>query len=124
MQAASAVSWFLEQLPGGGQRPLNADEALAVEDALDAAAEWAAGRLPWQEAARQGAMGYRHWQGRMIESTGYGRFVALLVTPHDDPRWQPLARLCDLLSRQQGYVMTTQGTFSREELGEAGAVVR
>lgn len=47
---------FIDLLPMGGTRDLTPDERVEVTDVLDAASDWAAHRLPWQDAARVGTI--------------------------------------------------------------------
>lgn len=89
-------------------RVLTPDEQDAVADVLDAAAEWRAGRLPWQEAA---SIGTYHNPSRT-------RFLAITTTPKTDPRWHDLMALIDVLIDAEGFVRCTQGIYSPRELGE------
>lgn len=119
------IDAMVHLLPDGGRRPLDMDEALAVEDILDAAAAVAADRLPWWEAAKQGAMPARDWRtGRALVSPAYGRFVALMVTPPSDPRRAALLALVDRLVRESGITLTQHGCFERDELAARGVVVK
>ncbi len=100
-------------LPGSGRRPLTGDEILDVEDILDAAREWAQGRLPWQEAAR---LGHIERNGKLSQS--YSRFVALRSTSRDDPRRRDLIELCGHIDRMLGGVHTRHGRFTRRQMDE------
>ena len=100
-------------LPDNGKRALTPDEAADVNDCLDAAAEWAAGRLPWQAAANVGTI---LCEGR--PSSGYSRFIAFLLTPKSDPRRRCLDALGTYLDTQQGLRVTPRGTFSQRDINE------
>ena len=91
------------------RRTLSPEQQDAVNDALDSAAAWRAGELPWQEAARL--------------STGHIRALAVAVTPKTDTRRGALEALQDVLIDASGFVRTTQGTYSRRTLGEYDVVV-
>lgn len=97
-------------LPGQGTRELTAEERACVEDILDAAAEWGRGRMSLGAFARTGWMANGDGGG-----CGYGRFVAVRVTPADDPRRVALLREIDEMVRLEGWVITRQGLFSAEE---------
>ena len=95
-------------------RVLTPDEVDEVEYVLDAAAKWAAGRLPWQQAANVGT-----WH----DSAARTRFLAITTTPNSDVRWHDLKRLLDVLVDASGYVRTKQGVYSSRELGEHDVAV-
>lgn len=94
--------------PGRG-KPLPFDQQMEVEDVLDAAAEWQAGRLPTTEAAKIGG----------ISTPGYTRFKAITTTPVTDPRWSALHALVSHLDDLSGGKMTRQGRFNRFEFDQA-----
>lgn len=96
--------------PGAGQRLLTTDERAEVDDILDAAAEWQAGRMDWRAVA---GLGRLEINGAPSES--YSRFVAVAMTPPGDPRRAALLAFLDVLVRAEGYIATRQGTFTRHE---------
>lgn len=79
-------------------RTLDIDEAAAVEDALSAAAEWDAGRLPLKIALMQG--------GELSPHRARG-----LAFHHcrNDPRIPALERLSESMSRDAGKVALANG---------------
>lgn len=83
--------------PGTGDRVFTDEEVAAVEDVLDAAVEWEAGRLPLGELWRVGTLFPRPWTYRGEtcrgqDAGGYSRYKALnWARQHGDPRWRPLA---------------------------------
>lgn len=79
-------------------RTLDIDEAAAVEDALEAAQEWDAGRLPLKIALMQG--------GEL--SPHRARGMALRHC-RDDSRIPALERLSDAMSRDAGKVAIANG---------------
>ncbi len=91
-------------LPGKGTRSLTRDEAASVEDILDAATEWQAGRLPLGELARIGSLAYG-----TRPSPGYSRFVAVYTTSRRDPRRAALQAAIEEMVRREGWVSTGQG---------------
>ena len=94
-------------------RVLTPDQQDAVNDVLDASAEWRAGRMPWEVAASIGG-----WH-----SPERTRALAIGTTPRTDPRWHDLMALLDVLIDASGWVRTRQGVFSRRELGERDVIV-
>lgn len=107
------------------RREPSADELLGMEDVLDAAQEWAEGRLPWEVAANVGAMGVVDWRdGSVRFSAGYGRYVTLVRTPRSDRRWGCLFRLVQVLVMMGGSTVTTRGVFAADELASRGVTVR
>ena len=98
---------------------LTADDALAVEDVLDAAASWQRGEIPFPVAASIGAL--VDWRGQ--PSPSYSRYVALHLAGLDDPRRAALRALLDVLVRAEGYVVTRQGVFSSWEIRQSDAEV-
>ena len=93
------------------RRELTPDERECVEDVLDAAAAWAAGELPYWEAANIGAL---DWQRR--RSPAYTRHIAYMCTPKADPRWRNLYDLISELIRQSGWLLTRQGCVAPSQL--------
>ena len=81
-----------------------------IEDILDAAGEWAAGRLPLTELMRLGTI-----ENNGHPSPGYSRFSAIAMTPASDPRRDYLRKAIRLVVGAQT-VITHQGIFSRDEL--------
>ncbi|MDQ3167320.1 MAG: hypothetical protein M3P94_01580, partial [Chloroflexota bacterium] len=55
--------------------------------------------------------------GERRRSPGYSRFVALVVTPLDDPRRADLLALIDSVIERSGYVPTDQGMMPAHVLG-------
>lgn len=98
-------------MPDGGRRELSEEERFEVELVLEAAADWEAGLLPWQDAAKVGELrrGNR-------PSPGYTRFVAVHVTPRNDPRRAALQALQEHLDTMQGLRVDERGTLSQAEL--------
>ena len=94
-------------------RVLTPEQQTAVADCLDAAAEWHAGRLPWEIAANIGDAG----------TPARTRFLAITTTPATDPRYPALRALLNVLIDASGWVRTRQGVFSRRELGEHDVIV-
>lgn len=97
------------------------EERQAMEDVLDAAAEWRAGRLPLKEAARFGEIADRSGVTCTAARTQYR---AMLATPLEDPRRPALRALLDtLVARQPGVVLTSKGVFDRDEIYARGVTV-
>ena len=92
---------------------LTPEERADVNDVLDAAAAWAAGDLPFYEAARIGRLG----------SPAHTRYIAIRATPKEDPRWRDLMALFDVLIESQGYVITRQGVFTKYDIRESNEQV-
>jgi hypothetical protein len=116
---------FDRLMPDEGRRPLDADEALAAEMILDAAEHYAAGKLPWWEAANIGPVPCLDSHGREIHSPQYGRYVALMVAYRtDDPRKEALLQLIDELIDQSGVTVTPFGIIDVEELHQHNITVR
>jgi hypothetical protein len=106
-------------------REPNMDEALAIEWVLDAAQDYADGKLPWYEAASIGAVARIDWRtGREIESTAYARFLAVVFANASDPRRAAVLALCNEIVEQSGAVLTGHGLFDRSDLAEVGATLR
>lgn len=105
-------------LPGEGRRAYTDDERAVVEDVLDAAAEWAAGRLPLGEFWRVGTLLPRRWSTEAVRDRegrttapgvvchgrdmgGYSRFVALnWAVKHGDPRRHALRAAIEAAGRE------------------------
>ena len=116
---------FDSLMPDEGRRPIDADEALAAEMILDAAEHYAAGKLPWWEAANIGAVRCHDSEGREIHSTGYGRYVALMVAIRtNDPREAALRQLVDELIDQSRVTVTRFGIIDQNELIQHDVIVR
>ncbi len=98
-------------LPGKGTRPLTCDEAAVVEDVLDAASEWQAGRLPLGELMRIGSLTHG-----TRPSPGYSRFTALYTTSKSDTRRAALMAAIEEMVRREGWVSTGQGLDQQGEL--------
>lgn len=98
--------------PGG--RILTEDERLAIEDALDAAVDWEAGRLPFEEAIKIGTVP----NARGNPSPEWTRALAFRNVPASDPRKESLYKLSETGSRMAGKIETSHGWFTRQELNE------
>lgn len=103
--------------PSTDRDPLTPEEADSVNDVLDAAAAWAAGQLPFYEAAAIGTIEDSHG----TPSPAYSRYVATIRTLNDDPRRKNLMDLLDVLIESQGYVTTRQGVYTKWEIRENDA---
>ncbi len=101
---SSAIDAVRHLLPGKGRRELSPDEVADVEDILDAAAEWQAGRLPLGELMRIGSLTHG-----TRPSPGYSRFTALYTTSKSDTRRAALMAAIEELIRRDGWVSTGQG---------------
>jgi hypothetical protein len=107
-------------LPEQGRREMTSDEALAVEEILDAAQHYADGKLPWHEAANIGPV-----ESQRGDSTAYGRFLALLwATANSDPRLPALRSLIDALVTASGVTVTRFGIIDQDELIQHDVIVR
>lgn len=104
--------------PSSNRDPLTPEQQASVDDVLDAAAAWAAGHLPFYEAAAIGTIE----DANGTPSPAYTRYVATIRTLSDDPRRKNLMDLLDVLIEAQGYVMTRQGVYTKFEIrdNEAG----
>lgn len=100
-------------MPEQGRRALTPEESAEINDVLDAAAEWAAGRLPWQTAAQVGTI---LSDGR--PSAGYSRFLARFTCSPSDPRRRHLIALQDYLDAAQGLQITDKGTLTQRDLND------
>jgi len=108
--ASALTATFTRMQPAEGRRALEPWEADSLEDVLDAAAAWDAGQLDLNTAAKTGVIEY---EGR--PSPRYSRFIALTITPRDDPRWHALDRLiCTIVGKQM--IVTTQGVYDSADL--------
>ncbi len=105
-------------LPEDGHRPLTSEERDSIEDVLDAAQAWAAGSIPWYQAAKYGGVAYRGHT-----SSAYSRFLAMVNASRTDRRRPHLLALIDEITRRSGYRITEQGVFSAfDEAQHDGAV--
>lgn len=105
-------------------RPLTEDELWAVEDILNAAAEWQAGTMSLGVFATIGSLPAWNSKGRRCDSPGYGRALALMSTPRTDSRWSALKKAIEEMVRNQDVVVTKHGVFERSELYEKGVTAR
>lgn len=105
------MSWTSTRRDIISKRELTPEERECVEDVLDAAASWAAGELPYYEAANIGAL---EWGGK--RSAGYTRNIALKCTAKTDPRWRNLYDLITELIGRSGWVVSNQGCFAPSHL--------
>src|SRR5690349_18601065 len=69
-------------LPGAGRRAYSDEEFSVINDVLDAAQDWADGKLPLAEFWKTGTLQPRRWSTKELvchgaDQTGYSRFVAL-----------------------------------------------
>lgn len=96
-------------------RHLTPDEITAVEDVLDAAAEWASGALPFDAAVRVGTA--TSPSGHV--SPTWTRYLAVRVADRSDPRRAHLLRLIDHAIEMRGLVVTDFGVISKAELAES-----
>ncbi|MDQ3222113.1 MAG: hypothetical protein M3Q75_01350 [Gemmatimonadota bacterium] len=111
---------FTAFMPDQGRRDLSPEELDSMNDILDAAAEWAAGRLPLNAAAQVGTI-LTH-QGH--PSRAYSRHVASLwAWRAKDSRWKSLNRMVNVLAAAV-YVKTSQGLFTSEQLHEHDRAVQ
>ena len=106
------------------KRELSDDEQWAVSEILDAARDWADGSFPLYLFAEVGKLPAYDSHNRRVDSAGYGRALALMVTPKDDPRWESLNRAIGALVDLQDIVRTKQGIFPRSLLHAYGVTVR
>lgn len=97
---------------------LGDDEKLQIDDVLEAAGEWSAKRLPIHEFSKIGGI-----LSNGKPSAGYTRMLAFVTTPRTDPRWDDLRRAINALLVFQGFVVTTAGVWSREDLATDNFVV-
>lgn len=104
---------FVDLLPAGGKRALTPDETAEANDVLDAAAEWAAGRMPWEVAAQVGTI---ENNGRPSPSST--RFIATVLVSPLDPRRPHLKALIDHLLVMQGLTVTEGGIYTQRDLNE------
>lgn len=88
-------------------------ESAEIADCLDAAAEWAAARLPLEVFARVGTTRLPR-TGK--PSAAYTRYLATIATPATDPRRADLLRAIDALLDLQGYRRTNHGVFDADDL--------
>lgn len=101
-------------------RPLAEDEADAIEAILEAARAWAEDRLDLFDAARVGPITP---PSGGPPNVAYGRTLALMYTPKDDPRRHQLVRLCNELDKRKK-VITEQGmAFDREDIARSNEAI-
>lgn len=97
------------------ERVLSEDDTTHVERALDAAAKWAAGEMPFNLAATAGMAtapsGYA--------SPAWTRHLAVRTTPTTDPRRADLLRLIDAALAMRGKVLTDFGLFTANEIRDS-----
>lgn len=118
--AAAIGSTFNAFQPDQGRRELSPEELDSIQDCLDAAVEWDAGRLPLNAAAQVGTI-LTH-QGH--PSRAYSRHVASLwAWRAKDSRWPALNRMVNVLAGAV-YVKTRAGLFSSAELHEHDRAVQ
>lgn len=104
------MTWMsMADLPVISRRELTDDDRGCIEDVLDAAAAWAAGAMPFYDAASIGG----------IQTPAYTRMLAVMTTPKDDPRWRNLMDLLEVLIRSQGYRICRQGVFTSYDIRES-----
>lgn len=100
---------------------LTAEDRQEVDDVLDAAVEWQAGRLPLIEAARVGQIVS---PGTDAPSAFYSRLVARFLSLGGDSRGPTMQALLEALVRFQGAQVTNFGIFDADELAASGVVIR
>lgn len=105
-------------------RELTDDEKWARDDILNAARDWADGKMPIYIFAEVGKLPAYDSRNRRVDSAGYGRCLALMTTPKDDPRWDALNRAIGALVDLQDIVRTKQGIFPRSLLFAYGVTVK
>ncbi len=110
---------ILHLMPGDGRRPLTPEEQDDVNDILDAAEAWAAGALPWYEAAKLGTIAYRGHS-----SNRYARFIAVWQCDKADRRRAHLLALIDEINRRSGYHITEQGMFTSHDDHQHDGAIR
>ncbi|MGI8406035.1 MAG: hypothetical protein ACR2OE_14955 [Thermomicrobiales bacterium] len=104
---------FIDLLTAGGKRALTPEETADVNDALDAAADWAAGRLPWELAANVGTV-----ENNGRPSPSFTRFIATVLVSPLDPRRPHLKALIGHLLVMQGLTVTDGGIYTQRDLNE------
>ena len=105
---------------GETDRIATPDEREAMEDVLDAAVEWEAGRLPFDDAIRIGTLP----NARGNPSPEWSRALAFRMVAGSDPRKASLYRLSENGSRMRGKVLTAFGIFDRYELQRSDDQIR
>lgn len=104
-----------------GQRDWSPDERTSIQDVLDAARDWRAGRLP---LALAGAAGEIATRDGILSPAGRSQCRAVLAaSPSDSRRADLLAMLTALVSRQPNVALTNRGLFSTDDLRAAGVTV-
>lgn len=97
-------------------RRLDPWEQQDILDVREAAAEWRAGRLPLEEAAKVGMI---EWIG--VPSPNYTRFLALAPLHPGHPDRDNLLAMADaLLARRPDVTVTNVGVFNNMDLVMAG----
>lgn len=86
-----------------------------LEDVLDAAEAWQAGRLPLSTAANLGTVPYRDRDGRPHPSPRFTRYLAMVHAAPDDPRRAALLAMIDRMIRAN-HIVTPFGIVSQDEL--------
>lgn len=99
------IAETLNRMAGDWYDRLTTEQHAEIEDILDAAEQFTLGALPI--GAFCGL------------STGRLRCLALISTPKEDPRRAPLLRAIDAVLLYQGFVITTCGVWTPEEIGRA-----
>lgn len=102
----------------GMGRPIPPEWAFDIEDVLDAAEAWQAGRLTLSVAANIGTVAYRDQP-----SPRYTRYLAIIHTALDDPRRPALMAMLERIVRAN-HTVTKQGMFTREEQHQHDQVIR
>lgn len=113
----TSIAETLDRIAADKFRALSDDDKADISDVLDAAQSWSEGAMPIEEFARIGFMD-SITTGRV--SSGYTRFVALVSTPKSDPRRAALLKAIDAVIVFEGYVFTTSGVWTPEEIGRLG----
>lgn len=96
-------------------------DRLDVNDVLDAALEWQAGRLPLEVFVKIGGC---YSPVGTDPSPGYTRYLAMTATVPSDPRRVALRQAVDAILRYQGFVLTTAGMFSPADIPDIPIMYR
>lgn len=83
----------------------------AINDVLDAATEWAEGRMPFSVAASIGTI-----ERNGKPSPAFARLLATVLTSPRDPRRRHLDDLIDYLLAVQGLTKTPHGLATQRDL--------
>src|SRR5690349_6206113 len=94
----------------GMGRPIPPEWAFDIEDVLDAAEAWQAGRLTLSVAATIGTIAYRDQP-----SPRYTRYLAITHTALDDRRRPALMAMLDRMVRAN-HTVTRQGILTADEM--------